>query len=512
MKPKFSRLAQNRARLFYMLAALMLVGFAATALISHYAARNLERQTIAQTELPLLADGVFAEIQRDLARPTIVASMMARDTFLRDWAISGERNPAQITRYLQEIQSHYKASSAFFVSDNTRSYYQSDGLLKKISATEPRDAWYFRVRAQSEPYELTADADAANRDRPTVFINYRVMGYSREFIGVVGVGLALDSVVRLVNDYQQRFDRRIYFVDDKGRIVLSAKGGSNMGTAAQRIQEVPGLSELAQDILLAHKGNFDFEQDGERHHLAVRYVPELKWHVFVEKLEARGFRGSGRIVLLNFLVCLAVAMVVFGLAYWAVTRYQLPLEKMAMTDGLTGLNNRHALALLLHQSVLEAARLGTPMSAILLDIDHFKAVNDRLGHVATDQILTHVALTLKTSLRSSDMACRWGGEEFLVVLKNADLNEAVRLAETLRRNISARQAGEDGNTVGITISAGVASYRTGETHESLVARADKALYRAKRDGRNRVCQELPGDSGVAPLLPSAPTMPGTLNR
>ncbi len=490
---KYLQLRDNRAHLMMVLAMLLGLGFLATTLISYYASRASLRQSIVATELPLTSDNVYSEIQKDLVRPILISSMMARDTFLRDWVVAGEKDVTQITRYLQEVQAHYSTVTTFFISDATRNYYQAQGLLKQIKPQEQRDAWYFRVRDMSEPYEINVDPDMANRDRLTIFINYRVHDYARRFIGAAGVGLAVDSVLRTIDEYQRRYDRQIYFVDDGGRIVLSAKYAAGAPGAVQsRIQDIAGLADIAPDILAAHKGSFEYASGGQKHFLNVRYIPELKWHLFVVKREGQGLAEIRRTLYMNWLLCAAVSVIVLLLVYWVVASYQRPLEKMATTDSLTGLANRHALTVLLRQAMLDATRLRSPMAALLLDIDHFKDLNDRLGHVAADRVLADLGLTLKTNLRGSDIACRWGGEEFLVILKHAELAEAVKVAENLRAAIAERQHGEDGNTVMVTVSVGVSAFRPGESQETFVGRADDALYRAKHDGRNRVRQEFTG--------------------
>jgi GGDEF domain-containing protein len=414
---KYIQLRDNKAHLLMVLAMLLGLGFLATTLISYYTSRASLRQSIVATELPLTSDNVYSEIQKDLVRPILISSMMARDTFLRDWVVAGEKDPLQMTRYLQEVRSHYGAMTAFFVSEGTRNYYQANGFLKQVKPQEPRDAWYFRVRDMAEPYEINVDPDMANRDRLTIFINYRVQDYARRFIGVTGVGLAVESVVRAIDDYQKRYDRQIYFVDDAGRIVLSAKYAAGAPGATQsRIQDIPGLADLAGDILAAHKGSFEYQSAGQKYFLNVRYIPELKWNLFVVKREGQGLAEIRNTLYLNWLLCLAISLTVLMLVYWVITSYQRPLEKMATTDSLTGLANRHALTVLLRQGMLDATRLRGAMSAIMLDIDHFKDLNDRLGHVAADRVLSDIGQTLRANLRSSDIACRWGGEEFLVVL------------------------------------------------------------------------------------------------
>src|SRR5690606_10557361 len=115
----------------------------ATSLASYYSSRDSIRRNIVNTELPLTSDNIYSEIQKDLIRPTLIASMMSRDTFLRDWVLAGERDPQPMTRYLREVQGHYGTFTSFFVSEKTHVYYQAKGVLKKIDQNEPRDAWYF---------------------------------------------------------------------------------------------------------------------------------------------------------------------------------------------------------------------------------------------------------------------------------------------------------------------------------------------------------------------------------
>ncbi|KAB2967182.1 diguanylate cyclase [Zoogloea sp.] len=163
------------------------------------------------------------------------------------------------------------------------------------------------------------------------------------------------------------------------------------------------------------------------------------------------------------------------------------LETLAVRDPLTGLYNRRFLDETLRQ-VMTAARRGCfPVSVILVDIDHFKTVNDTLGHKAGDRILQAVGNFLLRQVRDSDTACRYGGEEFLLVLPRTDADQALLRADTLRQGLARLAVSVEGQPRFITISAGVASSPDdGNTPESLIGRADAALYAAKRSGRNCV--------------------------
>lgn len=159
------------------------------------------------------------------------------------------------------------------------------------------------------------------------------------------------------------------------------------------------------------------------------------------------------------------------------------LARLSVTDALTGLSNRLRLDEVLLAELYRAARYDSVFSVILLDVDNFKAINDRHGHPVGDSVLVGIAHILHAGVRSSDVAGRWGGEEFLLILPECDNYSAQRMAEKLRREIAEREFPPAGPQ---TCSFGVATYSAGETFMSLVARADVALYRAKQAGRNRV--------------------------
>ena len=163
------------------------------------------------------------------------------------------------------------------------------------------------------------------------------------------------------------------------------------------------------------------------------------------------------------------------------------LERLSSTDALTGLCSRRHLESALRIEFMRAQRYGTPLSAVLADLDHFKDVNDDHGHAAGDRVLRGVGDVFRRRLRATDVAGRWGGEEFLALLAVPPEGAAVA-AERWRCDLEETSFGlEDGGSLRVTMSIGVAGYRLGtKTPEALVEAADVALYQAKARGRNRV--------------------------
>ena len=167
---------------------------------------------------------------------------------------------------------------------------------------------------------------------------------------------------------------------------------------------------------------------------------------------------------------------------------QARLQRMALTDGLTDALNQRSLAPRLEQEMSRALRYGTPLSVVMMDLDHFKRVNDRFGHLAGDMVLAAFADRVRTVVRSADLLVRWGGEEFLLLLPETDRAAAIITAERVRTSVAGRPFELEGNMrVDQTVSLGVATWDREEDIDALLARADTAVYAAKDAGRDRVC-------------------------
>ncbi|MDX5299559.1 MAG: biofilm regulation diguanylate cyclase SiaD [Gammaproteobacteria bacterium] len=162
------------------------------------------------------------------------------------------------------------------------------------------------------------------------------------------------------------------------------------------------------------------------------------------------------------------------------------LKRAALEDDLTGLPNRPMLLEALRRETQRTQREGQPFSLIMLDVDHFKRINDRYGHDVGDQVLCEVAHTLQESLRDYDLCARWGGEEFLILLPETEREMAASIAERVRQHVQQLVIGGLAADEQITVSLGVTQYQAPESPDLAINRADAALMRAKTAGRNRI--------------------------
>lgn len=172
-------------------------------------------------------------------------------------------------------------------------------------------------------------------------------------------------------------------------------------------------------------------------------------------------------------------------------RLATELRRLSRVDGLTELLNRRAIEELLHQEARRAVRANRPFALLMIDADHFKAINDRLGHAAGDEALRHLAQILRGQMRDVDQVGRFGGEEFIALLPGTSSTEALNAAERLREAVMRRPWAWQGETLRLTVSIGVAAWRgPHDDTAQLMKRADAALYRAKALGRDRFESDL----------------------
>jgi diguanylate cyclase (GGDEF)-like protein len=473
---------QNKLRFILVLFTLMVIGFMATSLTSYYVAHDSLSEQITETALPLTSDNIYSEIQQDLLRPIFISSLMAQDTFVRDWTLSGEEDPQQIVRYLKEIQNRYNTVTSFFVSDKTKKYYHPKGVIKTLSSDDTLDHWYYAFLKSQKEYEVNVDSDTANPSRLTVFINYRVFDYVGNFIGVTGVGLDVTKVQELVKTYQKRYGRRVSFINREGTIMLS----NTDAYTGSSIRNTSGLDKIATQILTTPSGSFSYEHDGKVIQVNARLVPEFQWYLLVEQEESVVETKITNNLISNIAISIVICVVILFLTNLTLSRYQKRLEEMATTDSLTGVSNRHIFNAIFEQIVKNSMRHKHAVSLAMLDIDHFKKVNDTYGHAAGDVALKSVVSIIQERLRDSDTICRWGGEEFLILLPDCDVMRANKIANDIRTAVEQHTILIGNHDIHLTVSIGVSEYIQNEPESSLINRIDEALYRSKNAGRNTV--------------------------
>lgn len=220
--------------------------------------------------------------------------------------------------------------------------------------------------------------------------------------------------------------------------------------------------------------------------------------------------SMGNAFWISLLVPLPFALLVGGLCIFLVAsleRAWSTVNELAMQDALTGLSNRRFFIPAAQREIDLARRHGQPLAVVILDVDHFKSINDAFGHLRGDDVLVQIAQRCRHALRTTDLLARWGGEEFIMLLPNTPLPQALQLAERVREDIACKRRIQiDGHDLQVTASMGVAGKTPGASLslDELIQRADSALYRAKSDGRNRLA--IAGSEPSAPAERAVPAL------
>ena len=477
----------------------MLIGLSGLSLISYLRIRQLMDREISRTTLPLTTDAVLAGLQHDLLQPVLAASLMARNTLLLEKLGSGGLQAAELRAYLSSVQQRTRASTAFLVTESSGEYHHSSGVLKRVSPQDPQDRWYYRFRASGRPYEINIDRDTADPSRTTAFINVRLQDPAGRFLGATGLGLDLQALESQLRSYGERYGSRILLLNSSGRILLSSDRSSG------QLGDADGLASQRARILATPATNLIVMRAGERIHLTSRRLQQLDWVLLVALPSSQERRRLLELLAQNLLAAVAISTILLVLAHLTLGSQHRQLERLASTDKLTGLLNRAVFDPFLSKMVALCRRRREPLALALLDLDHFKGVNDRFGHLLGDRMIVHVSQRITGRIREADLLFRWGGEEFLLLLPGCNLAQARQRLEAIQEDLRQHPLALDedteaANQLAITLSAGVALHQPDETSQELLQRVDERLYEAKRAGRDCIC------TGEDPL----PSIPATV--
>lgn len=473
---------KNNFYIVITVSALMIVLSISISLINFMVSLHSTETDLKTRSLPLTVDNIYTEIQKHIIEPNLVASMMAHDTFLKDWLINDEKNRDKIIRYLETIKNKYGMFVAFLVSEKTQSYYTQNGFLEHLSNANPDNAWYFNFKKLQGDNEINLDFNNNLDNSLIMFINHKIYDNDYHFVGATGIGLKISYINDMLKRFRQEYNFTVMFVNDNGDIILSERTDRKI----QNLSDTPELYNLSDQIIVKDSKILEYQKNGENYLLKTKYIPELELYLLVEAKLDDFTKEVRQTFYLNLAATLLITVIITFVILFMIRGYNQKLEFMARNDPLTGLMNRSTFNDSFNDFLHLSKRSGEPLSLIFFDIDNFKTINDTLGHQAGDNVLIRIAELLKTRLRRTDIIGRWGGEEFIIGLVDTDPKNAEVIAETLRKAFEEDSRLIHLSSSRITASFGIATAHTGDTIDTLLTRVDSAMYRAKELGKNRI--------------------------
>lgn len=319
---------------------------------------------------------------------------------------------------------------------------------------------------------------------------------------IIGIATEIDSRIRLGDAHTDTADILISL----GRYDAARQNLDYAIDLARRenLKRIEHEAEFQLSRLLEKQGNYREALEHLRRHDTLRKnifderlaetTAQLQQKYESEKREAEIQSNELQLEIerstRNFFVVLSALVLFLALSFFLLyrskRRQNVMLKKVAGSDPLTGLSNRRAMLEALERENDFIGRGDSPPSIALIDVDHFKSVNDRFGHAEGDRVLTRVAHCIRESVREDDMVARWGGEEFLVLMPSCSIDDAVRSAERIRQRLTGLNLLGVGDRGAITVTIGVSELQESESIGAFIKRADMALYRGKSAGRNTV--------------------------
>ncbi|TCO69074.1 sensor domain-containing diguanylate cyclase [Marinisporobacter balticus] len=434
----------------------------------------------------LTGTNIYSEINNELIKPVFVSLTMANDSFLKQWlykeqtASNKEAHLKSLKDYLKGMEVKYDYNSVFLVSDKTNNYYHYNGIHKVINENDAHDKWYYNFINSNNTYVLDVDNDEADNNILTVFVNCRIEDEKNQLMGTTGVGLKMNQLQTILKNFEKNYVLEAFLIDDQGVVQVH--------TDYRLIEKLNIYDDYNigqfKDAIIANTSaieTFRFKKDGIDGYLITRYIDELGWYLVIKKDTSALRKAFTSQLATNLIAFIIVVSSVVLSTNKLIDHHRLQMTKMAITDQMTQLPNRRGFNQALNKWLKNHQSNKIGFSVLIYDIDNFKSINDKHGHVFGDSVVVSIGNYVKDFIADRGMIARWGGDEFSGILYG-NIEEAKECISTLIGQINNESKFSEFN---ITISIGLTHVRDLDTVDTIISRADQGLYIAKSRGKNQ---------------------------
>ena len=277
--------------LFFLTTILSVVNYQATV--------KLVDKQIEEQALPLSLDNIYTNIQENILRPYLITSMMANDTFVKEWILQESEDTTQIKNYLSNIKNEYGLLSAILVSDKTKNYYTQDGFLEKLSEDNRDNSWYFRFKNTAVEKEINIDRNMKIDSEYIMFMNHKIFDDNHNLIGMTSSGVRINSIHEMLKKFIDKYHLEVYIYDNNGKIVLSQNDKVSL-------YEIKEFQSHKKKLLSKSAEIFKYTTNGDKYIVNKRYIKELDVHILV-KAKVKDFTSA---LENNFYINLSVSFLV----------------------------------------------------------------------------------------------------------------------------------------------------------------------------------------------------------
>ncbi len=420
---------------------------------------------------------VFTLVEEELLEPMHIAKTLATariyDKYFHDQSISDQ----QIIQDLGKLESQF-GLGFYLAKESNRKQYNSDG--SSFDLIEGKVGWYFEL--QKEPQDFLAVL--GKREDVHLYIDVKQYDEIGNFIGFVGIAKSLKDFLTSFRNFRQAYGHEFVFTNSRDEIVLSSKekwlpDGLHLST----VNDLPWFNQFRRKQL-ANSERSKLIQTDEGELLISQFdIEALDWKLYVITPLSERQSEINKVFIFYVFILFALLFIVYKVVQHFIREYLQTIDNKINYDPLTKLSNRHHLEQQFSLLSEEYQQIGI----IIVDIDHFKQVNDTHGHNAGDLVLQMLAKCLNEAIRKQDIAGRWGGDEFVILLPGSDTDNALQIARRCKELLAKERVYLSQSSLEIYASFGVTTAKNMHNLTALLEVADKALYQAKNDGRNRIC-------------------------
>lgn len=416
-------------------------------------------------------------IVEELLQPLHISQTLAKSQEIKGLMESDDIDTPAVFNTLERLSDEFDMFF-FIASEKNRTQYNSDRT--QIALKEGEVSWYFKYKER----ENTAVADIGKWEDTHFYIDLKIFDENDAFLGFFGTGQSLRHFISVFEKYKSTYGYDFIFVDDENNITLSSDPALNAANSSfKTLGDLAWFQALPESTYQAGSLNNMLIRIDEKDFLIAEVnIDVFGWTLYLltplEARQAEISRGFIYSVVSLLVVIFALFLLIYNLLYF----FKQEMHKKAQQDPLTLLPNRNKVELR-YAELLDKKQ---SVAVVLMDIDHFKVVNDTHGHNAGDNVLRQVATMMQNELREEDVVGRWGGEEFLILLPDTNAQQAFDVAQKLRERLAAMTTSTGSMSIQVTASFGVSFTDVHRPLTDVLESADDALYEAKRDGRNLV--------------------------
>jgi diguanylate cyclase (GGDEF)-like protein len=447
---------------------------------------NATKNQLKNQALTLSLDNIYTDIQQNIIEPYIVSSMMSNDIFVKDWLKQKKKDPNKIFNYLATIKENYpdyNIYSTFLADASTHIYYKPPTKTIFMEEHNQIDNWYFRFKNSNKDKEININYNESYE--LTFFFNFKIYDENKNLLGITGIGLNYPSVNDRLKKFRKEHGFIVNFYNKEGKLLLVEKNQKeDMVSNAYR-------NKIIKKLLKSDTSTLEYESNDINYILRKKYIKELDVYMIVEA-KVEDFTSEVEDMFnFNLLITLIISIIVLLIVINLLNSYHKKLNSLANSDPLTDIANRRYFTEKFEDYFHLSKRTKNPLSLLFVDLDNFKSINDTYGHDVGDEVLKRVAILFDDNIRKTDYLGRWGGEEFVILFTDANIENSVNLANKLCEAIQLDENLRKMVISPLTGSFGITQIHTDDISiDEAIVRADKAMYQAKKTGKNKVVKIL----------------------